>query len=491
MLLDERKSNNIIKNAKLIVNFSTHPKQGNLMSSHLSPTQRAILDLISKRFGFNVTQRIGSLQSVLQFIDTTLDEAHAVATLDGQPETAPIWQHIINELTLGETYFFRNQTQFKLLRTNILPDIIERNRHQRSLMIWSAGCATGEEAYSVAITLLHSYPELSEWQLSIIGTDLSQLAIETAQAGAYRAWSFRHQTPDLLESYFTHTPEGYQVSADIKKRVTFRQGNLLKQPPQSWADLVLCRNVLLYLTAEARQQVEAHLHHALKHGGWLLLGHAEALPPPQHAWTTHLYPGTILYQKTPHTGKLTYPTAPTAKQTGPLKAAPSHDIHQQCDIAAHAYQQKAYAQAEHILTALVKAHPTYTRANILLAAVLASRQAYDDARAQLDSALLLAPLSADAHYMMAIIQLEQRQPHAAEKSLKAALYSTPHHPLAAFLLGSQHAKMGDSARAQKLWKGALEHLHGQAAYQPLSDLTHHTAHSFRQLLTQSINGLAD
>lgn len=464
------------------------------MTSQQAITPSQFIALINQRLGLDTQRRIGlSLHELFEQLQTEFNMSDIHHALTSQPDHSPIWQRIIGELTLGETYFFRNQAQFQLLETQIFPELIEKNRHTHSLMIWSAGCATGEEAYSLAMTLMQLLPDFADWKITIIGTDIHHNAIQAAKRGIYRAWSFRHDLPEALSRYFEPVENGFQIRPEVQRTVTFRQGNLINPPPENWADLVLCRNVMLYFTPDARQKAEQSLYKALRPDGWLLLGHAEAIQTERQQWMTHLFPGVIAYQKSVQQATKedlpTYQNHPSPKRqsvTAALQPMKPDDVEVRFNRAVESYHRKAYASAEKQLGELLTEYPTYIRARVLLAAVFASRQAYPEANAQLDTALYLDPLWADAHYMRAILLLDEKRTDDGEKALKAALYSTPYHPLSAFLLGNQHAQRGEVKRATNLWQQAIQHLQQQTSDVPFSDLTHHTANSFAELIQQSL-----
>ncbi|MBZ0286222.1 MAG: protein-glutamate O-methyltransferase, partial [Anaerolineae bacterium] len=171
-----------------------------------------------------------------------------LAALRTSSDTAPEWQALLRALTIGETYFFRDAPTFERLRTSILPDLIleRRQKGRYDLTIWSAGCAGGEEVYSIAILLHELLPDLQRWTIRLIGTDINAQALENAQKGVYRDWSFRHTHRDLQTRYFDLTPGGWQIKGYLQALPLFRQGNISQGAPHPACDLVFCRNTLLY-----------------------------------------------------------------------------------------------------------------------------------------------------------------------------------------------------------------------------------------------------
>ncbi len=170
------------------------------------------------------------------------------------------WRELTLLLTTGETYFFRDQGQITLLKNRILPELIERRRKELSskgeakpsLRIWSAGCATGEEAYSLAILAKELISDCSQWNIRILGTDINSESIEKARRGSYNAWSFRMVKPELQMRYFHQRQTSWEIDKQIRTMVSFGSINLLKSSFPSYTldiremDLILCRNVFIY-----------------------------------------------------------------------------------------------------------------------------------------------------------------------------------------------------------------------------------------------------
>ena len=190
----------------------------------------------------------------------------------------------IAELTIGETYFFRHRAQFDALERTILPDLIARRAQERRLRIWSAGCATGEEPYSLAIMLDRLLPDRASWSVMILGTDINRTSLEQAQRGTYRSWSFRGVDTATQSRYFTRSGDEHRISPEIAGMVTFSYLNLVGDAYPSLAsnttsmDLVLCRNVLIYFGAETINGVLGRIHDSMCEGGWLVSGPADTSP---------------------------------------------------------------------------------------------------------------------------------------------------------------------------------------------------------------------
>ncbi len=211
---------------------------------------------------------------------------------------------LINLLTVGETYFYRDERQFKLLQNDILPKLIsERASTTRRLRIWSAGCATGEEPYSIAITMRELVPYIDTWDTLVLGTDINRESLRRAEAGHYGQWSFRAMPDNWLDSYFFVSSEReFHISEAIKKIVDFDYLNLKEGTfPSSFnntcdMDLIICRNVSIYFDQKTTDRMMEGFYDSLADGGWLLMGASDPIPPKERFWARN-YSGVFIYQK--------------------------------------------------------------------------------------------------------------------------------------------------------------------------------------------------
>ena len=196
-----------------------------------------------------------------------------------QPTGASELDELVDLLTTKETYFFRQEYQLNAFRYELLPMLARENARSQRLTIWSAGCATGEEAYTLAICVLESRL-FREWEVRIIGSDISRRSVAAARRGVYRAYAFRTTPPDLKSVYFEERADGAHVVDEVKKLCHFGQLNLLdfgKAAIVGRVNAVMCRNVLIYFDVRSKKKVIENLYERLLPGGYLLLGHSESL----------------------------------------------------------------------------------------------------------------------------------------------------------------------------------------------------------------------
>jgi chemotaxis protein methyltransferase CheR len=185
----------------------------------------------------------------------------------------------IDLLVTKETYFFRQEYQLRSFSGEVLPALAELCRPRRRLTLWSAGCSTGEEAYTLAI-LVHESGLFRDWEVRIIGSDISRSNVATARRGVYRDNSLRTATAEQRRAYFVERPDGHHVVDEIRRYCHFGQLNLFdgtRAGIVGKVDAVFCRNVLIYFDMKSRRRVIDNLYERLVPGGYLLLGHSESL----------------------------------------------------------------------------------------------------------------------------------------------------------------------------------------------------------------------
>lgn len=216
---------------------------------------------------------------------------------------------VIDLLTTNETYFFREDFQLKTFSEEILPEIMKNKRGtgDRSIRIWSAGCSTGEEPYTIAMLMLQN-PELRRWDVEIIGTDISKQVLTVAREGVYGKSSFRSTDDYYIQRYFNEVDDKLRISDHVKRLVTISHLNLLDQTRVSLLgrmDVIFCRNVIIYFDLAAKKNVIARLHGQLRPGGFLLLGHSESLMNISTDYDLRHFTHDMVYQRPPGLPRVT------------------------------------------------------------------------------------------------------------------------------------------------------------------------------------------
>lgn len=241
--------------------------------------------MFEKRVGERIASiGVESFAAYLKLVEGDAEEADALYTL----------------LTTKETYFFRQEYQLQAFIKEVLPIVASMNAHHRRLTVWSAGCSTGEEAYTLAILLSES-PLLDGWFLRVLGTDLCRQNIETANRGIYRGSSFRSTPERYIKSHFVAQTDGsFRISEPLRRMCHFSRVNLLDQAAVRTVgrvDVVFCRNVIIYFDETSRQKVMAQVYQRLLPGGYLFLGHSESLLHVETPFTPTQLQGDVAYRR--------------------------------------------------------------------------------------------------------------------------------------------------------------------------------------------------
>jgi chemotaxis protein methyltransferase CheR len=394
------------------------------------------------------------------------------------PLTKSQVETLASHLTVGETYFFRDTQCFTVLEGHVFPELIRKRRDTgRSLRVWSAGCATGEEPYSLAMLLARMMPDIRDWNITILATDINPSFLRKASSGIYGEWSFRDVPSWVKDRYFRRSERGrFEILPQIKGSVTFSYLNLAEDAYPSLVnntnaiDVILCRNVLMYFTRDHQKQVVEKLHRCLVDDGLLIVSPAEISPELFSSFHPGRFHGATIYQKgmdkTVSEGCPAPPSPfmPPPSLPGPVfeppfpagialpaepeeaAAAPERDLYQE---ALACYAAGRYADTEEKITALLADSGNDAPALALLARVRANAGRLAAAREACEGAMALDKLNPGRHYLHATILQEMGFVEEAVRSLKRALYLDQNFVLAHFNLGSIFLRLGKNREAER------------------------------------------
>lgn len=209
-------------------------------------------------------------------------------------------QTLTNLMTVNETYFFREEYQFKCLVNSILPELTNSRKNQGPIRIWSMPSSSGEEAYSIAMYLLEYWPGINQWDVEIISSDIDTKILAQARRGFYSPRSVANLPKNLLSKYFSVSGEGFQVCDDLKEAVEFTRVNLMNSVDvRSYRgfDVIFCRNLLIYFDDLSRRQAADTFYDALHPGGFLCLGHSESMSRISSLYQARKFSDSVVYQK--------------------------------------------------------------------------------------------------------------------------------------------------------------------------------------------------
>jgi chemotaxis protein methyltransferase CheR len=454
------------------------------------PSLDDVVRFVARHAGLAVANRREGLEAGIRRAMARAGITDHAAYLDVLAVDQNALDDLLSELTIGETYFFREPGQFEFIRSAVLPEF----RHTgKPLRAWSAGCATGEEAYSLAILFAQ---EGVAGQAHLLATDLCRSALERARRGVYRPWSLRGAAAVLARPYLEPVGTSFRVVEAVRRAVVFRPLNLaLDTYPSADTgtcalDLILCRNVLIYLDAETVRLVARHLFEALTAGGWLITASSD--PPlaelaPFEVVTTRygVYyrrkPGVAVPARAGQSEQVTFPPplplphswgeglgeAPD-ELTAVSSAAPSVPTERKAagpDLLAEA--RAALARGEYTraleLTDGAGEDPVVAAVHVRALANLDTLEAEQACAA----AVVRHALSPELAYLHALLLLDLGRDAEAAQALRRVLYLDGALAVAQFTLGSVLERLEDTAGARRAYRNACDLCGGRPHDEPL------------------------
>jgi len=391
------------------------------------------------------------------------------------------FKQLISLLAVNETYFFRYPEQFKILKEYVIPEIVKKHRKRlfKSLKIWSAGCSSGEEAYSIAICVLETLPDLESWDIHILGTDVSLSALEKATKGRYGKNSFRILDEETKNKYFNYLGDGtWEIKPEVKKLVNFTYHNLIKEPyplafMELW-DIIFCRNVTIYFRAESTKRVVANLYKSLKPGGFLFTGHTETLYHINPGFEVIRFGDAFIFRKpADENQKRTEKSSPvqiTGKETVKddsfkraeganlstgaadyvkrkmVKETKSHESHDLVKKLASVFSINEKSKTELL--------NTYKK----LVFELLNEEKLEEAESYIKKYLKLEKLDPEIHYLYGLLKRKQNEIEAALDCFKKAIYLDSNHYLSLIEIANIFFGREDYASARKYYQQALNSL---------------------------------
>jgi chemotaxis protein methyltransferase CheR len=368
---------------------------------------------------------------------------------------------LLAELTVGESHFFREPAHFELIRDVVVPEVLARRGPAHAVRAWSAGCASGEEPYSLAML----FEELGlAGRAHIVASDLSPASLARAQAGAYRPWSLRGTDEAMLRRWFRRAGDRHVVDERIRKAVTFAVLNLAADTYPSlasgtWAlDLILCRNVLIYFDRPTVARVAERLHRALAPGGWLLTGSSDPSLSTHAPFETVTTPSGIHYRRAAEAAGARPPAPPPPPPRQPAAAppprAPAPPPPAPVDRMTEARSALAGGDYDRVLA--LAADDADPAAGALAVRALANRDGPEAAERLAARAARRHALQPELHYLHALLLLDAGRVDEAARAARRVLYLDPSLAMAHFALGTIEARRGEVAAARRAFALAAD-----------------------------------
>lgn len=423
------------------------------------------------------------------------------AYLEKYQESRQELKKLLGLLTVGETYFFRYLPHYEALIASVLPEFLERNRHKRSLRIWSAGCSSGEEPYSIAMMLLEHFPQLADWDMHILATDINKRALRQAREGIYRPRALRVTEPRYRDKYFRSLGGAYAIDRRVKEMVDFSYLNLQTGVFPSAlngtaeVDILLCRNVMIYFRLPTIKRIVEKFSQCLCPGGYLFLGHAETLAYISDRFQRLQNAGGFYYRlregevsKRIAPSETVVPAAapverkavpnlppaqlppPEPRRTTPAPAPEKPDLEAVYRKAVQAFNREDFQAASRNYDEILRHHPHHVSALVGKGFILANQGQYDIAVEFCDQALTVDDLCPEAYYLRGLIlEMAEDFSGAVSEYRKALLldmdFIMPHYNLSKVFW--RQGRMRDARRELNNTRHLLEKAADEATI-PLS-----------------------
>ncbi len=464
---------------------------------HMASINRRVNELLGLHFSEN---QWDGLERRLQKAAAALHMEYKLDKMDrwiAQPRIPHNQLEILIEhLTICETYFLREKTALQLLTEEIIPTVEALTKTgEKRLNIWCAACSTGEEAYSIAITLREALPNPDQWEITLLGTDLNARALAKARRGEYSAWSFRDTPETIKQRYFTKSEKTLLISPDIKKMVQFSQHNLATDAfpasndgSKQW-DVIFCRNVLMYFSPDVIKRITQKMYDILKTDAWFITSQVELNDEYFNAFQRVMFQNGIFYRKSAkETFKIKQEHSLLAKT--PKSSRPSLKAKRKASTEKAGQRKRVKTspqvhikKQEHPLISHISINQLVSQdtARFVKARALADSGQLDEAAEAMSSLLKTGNGQAEHFLVYATILIEMERFQEADQNLVKALYLEPNH-LAARLNRSQLLKKtGKHEQASKEMQNLLDDISTFDDHEPLPHLDGITAGRVRQM----------
>jgi len=412
-----------------------------------------------------------------------------------EPESRELNETLAKYLTIGETFFLREEKCFEILEKRIIPAILKQsNGHDKQLRIWSAGCSSGEEPYTIAILLNRMEQLLKGWEITILASDINPQALKKAKTGIYSEWSFRNTPSWFKENYFKKTEDGrYAIISKVKRMVDFTYINLVldKYPSlfndTNAIDVIFCRNVLMYFSKDLSNRVIERFRYCLLDDGWLFVSACEtslvkspSFEPVNHAQST-------AYKKFQGEGRkkpkeaFTVPKS-TERKINTLdklrkarvklketedkslkRIKPCLSVDKSYERALEYYESRQYEKSVEIISKVLTKEKNNKNGIALLCRIYANQGRLTEALHLIEDALSLDKLNPELHYLHGVILQEEDRLEDAMEALRRAIYLDKEMIAAHFALGNIALRMGKEKSSTQHFNNALSFLE---AYEP-------------------------
>ncbi|MGV8120013.1 MAG: CheR family methyltransferase [Candidatus Xenobiia bacterium LiM19] len=378
-------------------------------------------------------------------------------------------KNLYNLITVNETEFFRDRHRLRALTEKIIPEILDKkisstviNGTPPLISIWSAGCSSGEEPYSIAISLNEHRAQRFWYNIELLATDINTDVLSITLESIYDKRRMKNVDDRIKKKYFNENNGGFQLTDNIRKIINFRYHNLIDEPvpfsSQKLWDIIVCQNVIIYFDKTTIEKLLEQFYHSLVDGGYLILGFSESLYGIPNLFTTIYYEKIALHQKIT---KKSVEMPPDKRRKPAKKSIPQtpQEVKEKkysYDEAAELFKNEDIDSAQEMVMKHLKEHQDDEQAHFLYGKILFEKGLYREAEFEFKICLALNSSEPLVHYFLGLVYYRQDQPDDVIRFLKKALYLDKENALARLHLADAYAMINDIQNAKREYENTIK-----------------------------------
>ncbi len=420
---------------------------------------------------------------------------------------------LISLLTVGHTNYFRSPDHFRALKEYVLPRIVSQKADKdKRLRIWSAGCSTGDEPYSIAITLLECFKGIKQWDVKILATDINTQFLQHARSGIYDSWTTKYVDQKLFDKYFVKTENSALLKDQVKNMVKFFYLNLatdgysFAQEGKDKFDIIFCRNVLIYFRKEMVKRIIKKFYDLLEDKGYLFLGYSENLTQISRGFEPNSLYGVFFYEKrppelrtkpkqVPQARPIEIPSPPRIKPKETVAPEPKETVAPEPEEideerlyleGINHFGEERFEKAAEIFEHILEKNPRSARALLGIGFLLANKGRDQEARQKGQEVLEIDQLLPEAYYLLGILNEREGSLKATRESYQRAIFLEKDFIMAHFNLAILYKREGKWREAQREFKNIVNILKTRKDNEPIKFSGGFNKRSFLKICEEAV-----
>lgn len=430
-------------------------------------------------------------------------------------DAAEEFDELISLLTVGHTNYFRSPDQFRALQEHVLPRILsQKTGKDKKIKIWSAGCSTGDEPYSIAITLLEEFKEIKQWDVKILATDINSQFLQHARSGIYDRWTTKYVEQELFDKYFVKRGNSALLKDQVKNMVKFFYLNLatdgypFTQEGIDKFDIIFCRNVLIYFRKDMVKRIIKKFYDLLEDNGYLFLGYSESLSKISRDFEPNSLYGVFFYEKmlpelrakparvpqakparVPQAKPIEVPSSPRTKvlPLRPITPEPEEIDEKRLYLEGiNHFGQERFEKAAEIFEHILEKNPRSPQALLGIGFLLANKGKDPEARQKCQEVLEIDQLLPESYYLLGVLNEREGDLKATRECYQRAIFLEKDFIMAHFNLAILYKREGKWKEAQREFKNIVNILKSRKDNEPIKFSGGFNKRSFLKICEEAV-----